>query len=162
MDIERLKAAVVEMQAVVNEMQSECREFAELRSKWERNHYLLFYSGLINKVKALLETKKHREMEEKIFSDDLVGIGLRLMTLCKYYEEFTKKRERLKEYVSKESYEIPKDYKIFEVVFKPNGSQPCYSKFEFFYAQTEEKAVELCRKKEGEDIRIIAVVEAEI
>ena len=113
-----MKAAVEEMQNVIDELQKEVCQFSEKMVDWYELNLQLLNSGLMTKPQFDRDVWKERQTMHTCFDDDLYAMSRMIVGLGKRYESFKQLEEHLQRVIESQSCNKPADWKEWSVRFK--------------------------------------------
>lgn len=144
MTVERIKAAMDEMQAIVEELKREYREHAKQQSAWYNEQLIQNQSGLSTNEEFDNETwKKYQELSSQLDSVACqVEFGIR--NLDKAYEGFLMKHERLCETIRSAKNRVPEGWMLWKVEY--SDTQCNVNQFDLYYAPNAGEAAKMCKK----------------
>ena len=142
MEEARLKAAVEELTAILQEMQVEFNEYDRQKSEWYYGQLEQHHSGLSTDEEFNEETRdRYRELHSHFYVGDVIRTIEGLEKCCKYFKE---NNESLQRMIAKAKNRVPADWKEWEVTYK--DSQCAVNQMQEFFAPTAEQAGEMCKK----------------
>ena len=155
METKRLKAAVAELTAILQEMQEEVKMYDKKKSAWYWNQLEQCYSGLCTLKEFDKETfDKYQKLYSNFYLGDVIS---RIEGLEKTFEFFKENVKMLDKFVSEAKNRVPEDWKHWEVAY--NDSQCAVTQHGYFYAPTGGHAAEMCKKKYTYEHNTIVIVE---
>ena len=139
---ERLKAAVEELTAILQEMQEDFNEYDRKKSAWYNDQLEQHHSGLITEEEFKNEVvDKYLDLHSYFYVGDIIGTIENLEDCLTF---FGKENERLDKIVAETKNMVPEGWKYWEVEYK--DSQCVVKEHQNFYAPTPEQAGEMCKK----------------
>ena len=142
MERSRLKAAVEEMTAILQEMQEEANEYDRQRSAWYYEQLEQHHSGLSTIAEFQNETvENYRKLHSDFYIGDLIH---RVENLEKRLDFFNVNNAMLQQFKAEAKNRVPAGWKYWEVTYK--DSQCAVDQHSNFYAPTPEEAGEMCKK----------------
>lgn len=142
MKIERLKAAVEELTAILQEMQEEFNEYDCQKSMWYYGQLEQYHSGLSTREEFNEETwDKFGKLYGHFDVGDIIQTIGNLEKRCGF---FKKNNEELHRLIAEAKNRVPADWKEWEVTYK--DSQCAVNQSQAFFAPTAEQAGEMCKK----------------
>lgn len=155
METERLKAAVEELTAILQEMQEEFNEYDRQKSEWYWNQLEQHYSGLCTIEEFDKETgNRHRKLHSHFYVGDIISMIGNLEKCCEFFE---KNNEELQRMIAQAKNRVPADWKEWEVTYK--DSQCAVNQSQGFFAPTAEQAGEMCKKHNTYEHNTIDVIQ---
>ncbi len=161
MKIERLNAALKEMQEIAEELQSEVEEFNAKKSDWYDRNLMLNYSGLMDdkEFQENVWNVMHKQLSND-FDSTIHTLQWAMEKFSERFEEFEKVSSTFDAIRSKEKDRVPEGWKSYKVKYNEKG---CAVEQEFFcYAPSVEKAFEFCKNVNGSDVLSINGAEEDI
>ena len=142
MEATRLKAAVEELTAILQEMQEEVNEYDRQKSEWYWNQLEQNHSGLTTDEEFNNETVlPYRELYGDFYTGDVIH---RIENLDKMVAFFNENNAKLQKNIAEAKNRVPADWKYWKVTYK--DSQCAVDQHSNFYAPTPEQAGEMCKK----------------
>lgn len=137
---ERLKAAVEELTAILQEMQVEFKEYERKKSAWYYNQLKQHYSGLSNDEEFQKDVfDKFLSLHSHFYVDDITSMIECIEKRLKFFEQ---ENGRLDKVIAEAKNKVPAGWKSYKVKYTEEGWED-----EFFcYAPSAEKAVEFCKQ----------------
>lgn len=155
---ERLKAALGELQYILEILQSQENEFSAKKGDWYQRNLMLNYSGLMDDTEfgAEVWSVNHEQLSED-FCSSISTLQWAMRGFLEHYEKFEEVRKRLNDLLANEDNRVPEGWKSYKVKYNEKG---CSAEQEFYcYAPDSETAFELCSKVNGSDV--LSINEAE-
>ncbi len=139
---ERLKAAVEELTAILQEMQDEFNEYDSKKSAWYYEQLEQHHSGLCTDEEFENEVfEKYMDLHSHFYVGDIIST---IENLEKCLTFFGQENKRLDKAVAEAKNRVPEGWKYWEVEYK--DSQCVVKEHQNFYAPTPEQAGEMCKK----------------
>ena len=155
MKAERLKVAVEQLTAILQDMQSEVNEYDCQMSEWYWEQLTQHHSGLSTNEEFHNETVlPYRDLYRDFSMSDVIR---RLESLEKTVVFFNENSEKLKKNIREAKNRVPAGWKRWEVTYK--DSQCAVDQHSDFYAPTPEAAGEMCKKVYTFEHNTIDIVE---
>ncbi|MGM9780124.1 MAG: hypothetical protein ACI3ZD_17585 [Prevotella sp.] len=148
---ERLKAALGELQGILEELQSRENEFASKKGDWYQRNIMLNYSGLIDDTEFVAEVwnVNHEQLSES-FGSSISTLQWSMNGFLEQYDSFERVCKRLDNLLANEKDRVPKGCKAYKVMYYEKG---CSCEQEFYcYANYQSEAELLCRTVNGNDV----------
>ena len=142
METKRLKAAVDELTAILQEMQEEFNEYDRKKSDWYDNQLKQYHSGL-STIEEFNEevSKRYLELYGSFYVGDTISMIGKLEKRCEFFKENNESLQRL---IAGAKNRVPADWKEWKVNYK--NSQCPVNEWQEFFAPTALQAGEMCKK----------------